>query len=191
MCNKKFNISVTGASGNMGQGFLDELNKTPNLVDGIKILCLYKNEPKKLKKKYKNLSKKFEFIVGNIASSEICDEIVKDCSLVLNMCAVIPPKSDQRPQSAIDCNEIGVRNLVYSIEKVKADQPALVHISTVALYGHRTGANKFGRVGDPLVPSPFDIYSATKLRGEYMVLESDIKTWVVLRQKSNFTLQYV
>ncbi len=182
MCNKKFNISVTGASGNMGQGFLDELNKTPNLVDGIKILCLYKNEPKKLKKKYKNLSKKFEFIVGNIASSEICDEIVKDCSLVLNMCAVIPPKSDQRPQSAIDCNEIGVRNLVNSIEKVKADQPALVHISTVALYGHRTGANKFGRVGDPLVPSPFDIYSATKLRGEYMVLESDIKTWVVLRQ---------
>jgi len=58
----------------------------------------------------------------------------------------------------------------------------LIHISTVATYGHRDEKHPWGRVGDPLMVSAFDVYGTSKLRGERYVLESDLKRWAILRQ---------
>ncbi|MDE6274880.1 MAG: hypothetical protein K2L87_07550, partial [Clostridiales bacterium] len=68
------------------------------------------------------------------------------------------------------------------IESRGEKQPALVHISSVAVYGNRAGEHKYGRVGEPLISGPFELYSATKILGEYAVLQSNIRKWVVLRQ---------
>lgn len=38
------------------------------------------------------------------------------------------------------------------------------------------------RVGDPLLTSAFDAYGTSKLRAERYLLESDLKTWAVIRQ---------
>lgn len=62
------------------------------------------------------------------------------------------------------------------------NQPKFVHVSTVALYGHRNYLHPWGRVGDPLLPSVYDVYAATKLKGERYVLDSPLKCWAVLRQ---------
>lgn len=174
-------IVLTGATGNMGRETLKEILKIDE-VELVRILVLPGDKRYKiLIKQNKTYKHKIEIIFGNLKDQETCDRLVADIDYVLNLAAVIPPHSDKYPQRAIDCNEIGVNCLVSSIEKLDK-QPKLIHISTLALYGNRNHIHPFARVGDPLLVSPFDIYSATKLRGEFRVLESNVKMWAVIRQ---------
>lgn len=175
-------IAITGVTGNMGQAALTELIKIQE-IEKFKLLVLPTDKKKwnKLAKKLKYHNSRFEVVYGNLADKAACEILVKDADYVINMAAVIPPHSDQNPQKAIECNEIGVGVLVSAIEKMKK-QPKFIHISTMALYGNRNSKHIWGRVGDPLLVSPFDIYAATKLRGEFIVLESNIENYVVLRQ---------
>ena len=174
-------VALTGATGNMGKETLKKLLQI-NEIDKVKILVLEddkrQNELLKYNKKDKS---RIEIIRGNIASNEACVKLCKDASYVINMAAVIPPHSDKYPLKAIECNQIGVEVLVNVIENTKP-QPKFIHISTVALYGNRNSNHPWGRVGDPLLVSAFDIYAITKLRGEFCVLESNIDNFVILRQ---------
>lgn len=174
-------IAITGATGNMGQAAVAAI-ASEEYIEKINILSHSKKRTKKLLNKHKELKKKVIITEGSLANPDVCAKLIDGADIVINMGAVIPPKSDQMPERAIECNEQGVRTLVRAIEQAGENQPKLVHISTVALYGNRTAPHLFGRVGDPLLVSPFDIYSATKLRGEFCVLESTIKHWAVLRQ---------
>ncbi len=173
-------IAITGATGNMGQAVIKALT-SENYIEEIRLLSHSPKRTKKLLNKVKKLKKKTVIIEGSIADGYACRKLVEDVDLVLNMSAVIPPKSDQSPQRAVECNEVDADVWVTVIEHLDR-QPTLLHISTVALYGNRSEPHRFGRVGDPLLVSPFDIYSATKLRGEFRVLESGIKRWAVFRQ---------
>lgn len=175
-------IAITGITGNMGQAVLKHIIDIKE-IDNIKLLVLEDDKRiKKILKKYAKYKDKLNVMLGNLKDFNKCEELVKGCSYVINLAAVIPPHSDQEPKKAIECNEIGVNNLVTAIEKIKFKQPRFIHISTVALYGNRNHRHPWGRVGDPLLVSPFDIYSVTKMRGEFRVLESDIENFVVLRQ---------
>ena len=173
-------IAITGATGNMGQAVLAAL-KNESYLEEIRLLSHSKKRTKKLLKRNKELKKKIVLVEGSVANAEVCKKLAEGTDVFLNLGAVIPPKSDQHPRAAIECNEKGADTLVSVLENME-NAPALLHISTVALYGNRTAPHRFGRVGDPLLVSPFDIYSATKLRGEFRVLESNLKTWVVFRQ---------
>jgi len=174
-------VAITGVLGNMGLAVLEELSKL-NEIEKIKMLVRSMDKrTKKLKKQYKKIANKLEFIVGSISNDEACEKLVCNVDYVVNLAAVIPPLSDQCPKRAIECNEIGVDKLVYAIEK-QAKQPKFIHTSTVALYGNRNEKHLWVRVGDPLLVSPFDIYSVTKLRGEFRVLESNIQNFAILRQ---------
>lgn len=171
-------VALTGVTGNMGFATLQSVLGL-EFVEKIRVL-VYPTD-KRLKKIKKLKSEKIEILLGNIADPEICEKLICGCEFVVNMAAVIPPISDKHPQRAVECNEVGVNCLVSAIEKQEV-QPKLIQISTVALYGNRTSNHPWAQVGDPLLVSPYDIYSATKLRGEFRVLESDIKKFVVLRQ---------
>lgn len=173
-------IALTGATGNMGIQAVRELIKLPQIQ--LKLLVFRKEKRlKEIKKICKEQMHRVEFVYGNLADSEVCKQLVDGADYVVNMAAVIPPHSDQHPEKAIECNEIGVNMLVSAIEQLDI-QPKLIHISTVALYGNRNEKHLWARVGDPLLVSPFDIYSITKMRGEFRVLESNIKYKAVLRQ---------
>ncbi len=177
-------IALTGATGNMGQATVDELLKIEE-VEKLKVLVLEDDKhTKKIFKRHKKDRNKIEVICGNLADKNACEKLVDKADYVINLAAVIPPHSDKYPEKAVECNEIGVKTLVGVIEKIKKNQPKLIHTSTVALYGNRNSLHPWAQVGDPLLVSPFDIYSATKLRGEFCVLESDIENWVVLRQSA-------
>lgn len=171
-------IALTGVTGNMGQAALSQVVKLEG-VDKIKVLVL--PEDKRVKKLRKTYGKRIEIILGNLADKESCRKLVDGADYVVNMAAVIPPHSDKFPQKAVECNQVGVDTLVSTIE-AQEKQAKLIHISTMALYGNRTSKHPWGQVGDPLLISPFDIYSATKMRGEFRVLESSIKDFAVLRQ---------
>lgn len=175
------NIAITGVTGNMGGSFLEMLNNSPDAADKITILCRSKKGAEKCLKKAKRIKDKIRVVMGGVDDPDACKNLIKNCQIVFNVCAVIPPKADNDPKGAIACNVTGVKNLIAAIES-EQEQPTLVHISSVAVYGNRTGGHMFGRVGDPLVSGPFELYSATKILGEYAVLESAVKKWVVLRQ---------
>ncbi len=174
-------IAFTGITGNMGQSTLAEVVKLEGDLKFRFLVLENDKRIKKLLKKYKKFKNKFEVIYGNMKDKETCRKFVEGADYVVGLAAVIPPLSDQHPQWAIDCNQTGVDNLVSVIEE-QEKQPKYIHISTVALFGNRNEKHMFARVGDPLLISPFDIYSATKLRGEFRVLESKINTWAVIRQ---------
>lgn len=173
-------IAITGATGNMGQAVMNAIALEP-YIEEIRLLSHSPERTKKLLKKHKTLNKKTVVIEGGISDEAVCRALADGVDIFLNIGAVIPPKSDRNPKAAIECNEAGVNALVSVLESMES-APKLLHVSTVALYGNRTEPHRFGRVGDPLLVSPFDIYSATKLRGEFRVLESGIAQWVVFRQ---------
>lgn len=174
-------ITITGVTGNMGLETLAHLLENKD-IEKFKLLILKDDKRiKKIKRRFKAHLHRFEFVLGNLAEDDVCDYVAKDVDYVVNLASVIPPHSDQHPEKAVECNEIGVKKLINAIEKLEK-QPKLIHISTIALYGNRNYKHPWVRVGDPLLVSPYDIYSATKLRGEFAVLESNIKDYVVLRQ---------
>jgi len=173
-------IAVTGVTGNMGREALNELLKIPDTDYRILVLPDDKRV-KKLLREHKKDKKRIEVLYGNIADLNVCKQLIDGVSYVINMAAVIPPHSDQNPEKAIECNEVGARSLVCAIEQANP-QPKFIHVSTMALYGNRNEKHLWGRVGDPLLISPFDLYSLTKMRGEFCVLESAVKTKAVLRQ---------
>ena len=48
-------------------------------------------------------------------------------------------------------------------------------------YGNRDFHHPWARVGDPLIPSCFDVYSITKIRAERYVVDSGLKYWCCIR----------
>ena len=176
-------ICLTGVTGNMGHSALLELLKYEK-IDKVRVFIL-NNDPifNRVKKTLKKNKDKISIFYGNLKNKEDVKKFLEGADYVVNMAAVIPPKSDKNPISAIECNEIGVKNIVSVIEGMEI-QPKLIHTSSVALYGNRTEKCAYGMVGDPLLVSPFDIYSVTKMRGELTVLESKVSHFAVLRQSA-------
>jgi len=175
-------ISITGATGNMGCELVPALLKC-NREHEIRLLLKpsKKNErfASVLQKKHKNIKVFFASIVDYDALLPFVD----GASYCIHMAAIIPPRADYNDEDTYETNYIGTKNLVDAIvAKGGSTSCAFIHIGSVAQYGNRTPSHPFGRAGDPLMPSTFDVYAASKVRAERYVIESSLKYWVVLRQ---------
>ena len=174
-------IAMTGASGNMGVESLKQILEL-DCVDKIKLLLVNglreRKDAAKWKKQYGD---RIEIFFGDVACYDDCAKLVEGVDYVLHLAAVIPPKADHFPKETDDCNRLGTINLVDAVCKMEK-QPKFVHISTVATYGHRDFKHPWGRVGDPLLPSAYDEYAESKVKGERYVLDSDLSCWAILRQ---------
>jgi len=174
-------IAMTGISGNMGSEALKQTFELPT-VEMIRVILRNSKKNKILAKKLeKTYGKKIQIVYGSIDNQEICNAIVKNMDYVIHMAAVIPPLSDNSPQASFTCNRKGTVALVNAIKNINP-QPKFIHISTIALYGNRNEKHPWGRVGDPLLISPFDAYAKDKLFAERYVLEADLDNWAILRQ---------
>ena len=174
-------VTLFGVPGNMGTKVLESLLQE-DYITRINLLANNKKGIKKIVRKIKKSKKEYKVTYGTVANFVNVKEAIEGADYVINMAAVIPPRSDKNPQAAIEANEYGPKIIVQAIEEIKENQPRLIHISTIGLYGDRSYKHPFAEVGDPLLISPFDIYSLTKMRGEFTVLESNIEKWVVIRQ---------
>ena len=174
-------VAMTGTSGNMGR---EALKQTLELkeVEFVRILLTYKKKnnklAKQLKKKYGN---RIEILRGYIHDRNCCRALVRGVDYVIHMAAVIPPASDKSFKASENCNKWGAVALVDAVKGCDP-QPKYIHVSTVALYGNRNEKHPFGRVGDPLLVSPFDTYAMHKLYGERYCLDAGLDCWTVLRQ---------
>lgn len=174
-------ISVTGASGNMGMEVLKSfLNE-----DKYELRLLLRKSKKninlarKLSSKHKNIKVFF----GSLSEYDVLLSFVQGASYCIHIAAIIPPYSDYHEKETIETNYIGTQNLINAVvEKGLANTCKFIHIGSVAQYGNRTSLHPFGRVGDPLLPSIFDVYAASKVKAERVVIESSLSFWVSLRQ---------
>ena len=174
-------IAMTGTSGNMGREVLAQVMELEE-VRLVRVLLTNKKKNDKLAKNYKKqYGERIEIIRGTVASPENCKKLVKGMDYVIHMAAVIPPRSDASFAQSYECNYQGAVAIVDAV-KAESPQPIYIHISTMALYGNRNEKHLWGRVGDPLLVSPFDAYAMHKLAGERYALEADLDRWVVIRQ---------
>ena len=180
---KEVVVALTGGSGNMGRESVRQLLELEQVKE-LRLLFLPEKREKKLKKKgEKQYGNRVTIMFGNEKNIEDVRELIKGADYVFGLAAVIPPLSDKNPQLAKEADVDGPIALTNAIQEIPEDkQPKYVHISTVAAYGNRDYKHPWGRVGDPLIPSVFDAYAMYKVIGERYVLESEVKTWAVLRQ---------
>ena len=172
-------IALTGASGAMGERTLYELMNSPK-EHTVRILVLPEDKSfaNKAKRRY---GKRLEVIVGDLVNYEDCFKLVNGTDYVLHVGALIPPGSDHDAERTRRINYGGTVNMARAAMESE-NEPKFVYISTVAVYGNRNYIHPWGRVGDPLLPSAFDVYAASKARAERHILECGLKKWAVLRQ---------
>ncbi len=176
-----YTIALTGASGAMGEQTLRELMSSDK---GYKVKILLLNDPENNAFKRKALrlyGSAVQVVTGDLTEFEDCKRLVEGTDYVLHVGALIPPRSDHNAARTRAVNFGGTVNLVKACKQLE-HEPAFVYVSTVAVYGNRNYLHPWGRVGDPLLPSAFDVYAASKVRAERYVIESGLKKWAVVRQ---------
>lgn len=175
-------IAITGGSGNMGSEVVKQLAET-GLYKCRILLREKKHNIKLAKKLIKKYGNKIEILLGDLTEYEDCRKLIDGADYLIHCGALIPPYSDHHPEETVASNYGGTKNLVKAaLNSLNKDNLKFVNIGTVAEYGNRTFKHAWGRVGDPLMPSNFDIYAASKTKAEREVIESGLNYWVSLRQ---------
>lgn len=174
----KKKVLLTGASGSMGHAAFLELLKRRDEYDVVLLLVPSKRD-KAIFRKYD-----VKIVWGDLTRYEDVLEAVDGVDLVLHPAAFISPAADHDPGWAREVNYGGTVNVLNAIEAQPngGDGIRFVYVSSVAVYGDRLPPIHRIRVGDPIVPSVYDFYAATKIAAEKAVIESGLKYWAVIRQ---------
>ncbi len=192
---KKEQVVLLGASGTMGFAAFKELWKIRDRYD-ITLLLLPAPYEKKLFKPYEILAKikpipeagfvqgeGLRIVWGDATHFEDVLLAIEGVDWVLNAMAYISPMADYYPHKAKAVNIDAVENVIKAIQSQPqgSEHIRYIHTGTVAQTGNRQPPIQWGRVGDPLNPSVFDYYAVTKIAGERLVLESNLRYWASLR----------
>lgn len=191
----KKKVALFGASGTMGFQAFKELWKRRDKYD-ISILVLPSEQDLGMFRSYEreaglksvdgagvSENNGFKIVWGDATNYADVVKTVKGADWVLNAMAYISPMADYHPELARAANIDAIAHIIKAIqaEPNGAERIHYVHTGTVAETGNRPLGIHMGRVGDPLKPSIFDFYAVTKIAGERLVLESNLRYWVSLR----------
>ena len=145
-------------------------------------IVLFLLPSKKHRRKFRKYEHELKIVWGDVLNREDVVEACRGIDWCLHPMAFISPAADRHPEMAEKVNARGTQYQVEAIEAENPDHIRLVHIGTVAEYGDRLPPVQVGRTGDPVVPSIFDHYAISKVKGELAVMQSKIKHRVSLRQ---------
>ena len=188
-------VALFGASGTMGFQAFKELWKRRDKYD-IVILVLSSEKKLGLFRDFEREARVpsiegsgvaegdgFKIVWGDATNYADVEEAVKGVEWVLSAMAYISPQADYHPEIAKAVNTDAISNIIRAIESQPdgAERIKFIYTGTVAETGNRSKGIHMGRVGDPLKPSVFDFYAVTKIAGERVMLESNLKHWASLR----------
>ena len=173
-------VFLTGTTGSMGGAALKHLLREGR--HNVVTLVRPSNKNKEAMKVYDQESG-LKIVWGDLTCYEDVLACVTDADIVLHPAAFIAPAADHDPETAWKINVGSAVNIVKAI-KAQPDPDALkfVNVGTVAATGDRLPPIHWGRTGDPLKPSVFDMYACSKIEAERVVAESGLKHWVSCRQ---------
>jgi nucleoside-diphosphate-sugar epimerase len=173
---KKLNILLTGAFGNVGIYTLKNLLK---MGHGIRVLELENNRNKKIyrdiKKNYKE--KDIQVIWGDITDAGIVEQAVRETDIIIHQAFIIPPLSEKNPNWAWEINVEGTRNLLKAARE-SGLRPGIVFTSSVSVFGRTQDLDP--PRNDMHNVQPTDNYSHHKVACEQLVKVSGLK-WTILR----------
>lgn len=174
-------IFLTGATGGMGFQGLIRMIESSDIYNTL-ILARDSEKNRTLLKDYLN-TPGLEIVWGDLNDYDTVYKCIEKSQMVLHVAAFVSPAADYYPKQAMKNNYGSTRNLLKAIHDQGRDQEyKFVYIGTVAETGDRMPPIHWGRVGDPIKPSMFDYYAVSKIAAERLVIESDLKYWVSLRQ---------
>lgn len=171
-------IFLTGATGVMGSHGLKELTAIP---DRYEVTVLARDSKKNRKKLAPYINKGVKVIWGDLLDSEAVAKGVIDADIVLHVGGMVSPAADWFPEKTIKTNVGAMRNIIEAALPRKNDVK-VVYIGSVSQYGNREVPYHWGQCGDPLTPALFDAYAYSKTEAERMLMDSDLRWWVSLRQ---------
>lgn len=174
-------IFLTGATGIMGFESLKLLAESP-LNFNIRILA---RRSKKNRRKLAPFLKLPHVVVhwGDLLNFSDVKTAMGDADIILHIGGMVSPEADKYPQATMNVNITAARNIV-KVAKLKDSQhqPKVVYIGSIAETGSRDEPCHWGRIGDPILVSPYDYYGLSKVIAEREIVESGLRKWVVLRQ---------
>lgn len=171
-------IFLTGATGVMGSYGLRELVDSPERYE---ITVLARDSKKNRKQLAPYIKKGVRVIWGDLLDKDAVAQGVATADIVLHVGGMVSPAADWYPEKTIRTNVGSMQNVIDAAMPRK-DEVKVVYIGSVSQYGSRLVPNHWGRCGDELKPTPFDAYAYSKNVSERILLESDLKYWVSLRQ---------
>ena len=171
-------IFLTGATGVMGSHGLNELAAYP---DRYNITVLARDSKKNRKKLEPYIKKGVRVIWGDLLDKEAVAKGVSEADIVLHVGGMVSPAADWYPEKTIETNVGAMRNIIDAALPSK-DDVKVVYIGSVSQYGNRAVPDHWGQCGDPLTPALFDAYAYSKTVAERMLMDSDLRWWVSLRQ---------
>lgn len=171
-------IFLTGATGVMGSHGLKELMSSPQQY---KISVIARDSRKNRKKLAPYIRKGVKVIWGDLLDKDAIAQGVRNADVVLHVGGMVSPAADWHPDKTIATNVGSMKNIIEAALPVK-NEVKLVYIGSVSQYGPRHAPYHWGRCGDPLVPAMYDAYAYSKTEAERLLMESDLKWWVSLRQ---------
>lgn len=175
----KKRVFISGVTGTMGSAGLKQLIKYRDELD---LVTLVRPSKKNIKTMGGYRKSDIEVIWGDLTNYADVKKALKDVDYILHVAALISPKADYYPKETWKINVGSTENILRAIKELNLNDVKLVYIGTVAQTGDRLPPIHWGRVGDPLKPSIFDHYAASKIAAERKVIESGLKHWVSLRQ---------
>ncbi len=174
-------ICLTGATGNMGVAGVKAILETwPDIR--LRLLVL-PDDPGLMRLGPWIHDPRVSIFRGHINHYDEVSRFVAGATYVIHLAALVSPLADHHPQEAVRINIGGTRNIVRSIQNSPDwNRIRLIYVGSIAQTGDRMPPLHWGRIGDPIKPSYFDMYAVTKAQAEKSVVESGLPYWVSLRQ---------
>lgn len=120
---------------------------------------------------------------GDLTRYEDVFEGVRGADYVLHVGGMVSPAADYFPEKTLKVNIKSAENVARAVlAQSNADAIKVVYIGSVAQNGDRRVPNHWGRTGDPVIASRYDMYSVSKCKAEKAIVDSGIRKWVSLRQ---------
>lgn len=177
----KKTVFLTGATGNMGWAGFQELLKKKDRFH-IRLLARDSGKNRKLLSPYLS-DPAVSVIWGDLMDPDAVKAAMSGADYVLHVGGMVSPAADYFPEKTLKVNVGSARNIVDAVKaQPNSDDIRVVYIGSVAQYGNRMGEILWGRTGDPVRASRYDMYSVSKCLAEKVFVDSGLKHWVSLRQ---------
>ncbi|MDE6669788.1 MAG: NAD(P)-dependent oxidoreductase [Muribaculaceae bacterium] len=166
----------------MGKATVEALLCEKDNTTCLRLLVRPSKKNRRLVKKWLSYSN-VKVVWGDLLNIDKVKQLIENADIVLHMGGLVSPKADYVPELTLKVNVEAVKNLINAITDMnQSESTRFVYIGSVAQYGPRAVPLHWGGPGDPMLPAMYDYYALSKILAERIVVESNLKRWVSLRQ---------